>query len=344
MAGFIEGYDKNLQAIGEQLNGSTSIFINTGINIVALGMLLMVARRVYRVWGMNEPLDIYGMLRPIGFALLLKFYMVFMGAVDATLEVVNETVVGYVNGGKSSMITALVELDEDNSKSMDEKTAGKDLGKTPIEESPSNGFWDSITGGAEWIGAKFLAAIQYAIRWLAFILLIFGYVFLSTIRLLYLLILKLIGPIAIAFSAFEIFSDSWKGWLSNYINVSLWLPIANTFMFILLKLSNSMVDKTNMDEIQINMALIILYITGVFGFFKVPDLANLIISGGAGAIGSNAMGVSASPVSAVAAYMGSKAGSAGKAGVEMLKNTFGGNQSASNNNGRVTEQANQPLK
>ena len=339
MAGFIEGYDKNLQAIGEQLNGSTSIFINTGINIVALGMLLMVARRVYRVWGMNEPLDIYGMLRPIGFALLLKFYMVFMGAVDATLEVVNETVVGYVNGGKSSMITALVELDEDNSKSMDEKTVGKDLGKTPIEESPSNGFWDSITGGAEWIGAKFLAAIQYAIRWLAFILLIFGYVFLSTIRLLYLLILKLIGPIAIAFSAFEIFSDSWKGWLSNYINVSLWLPIANTFMFILLKLSNSMVD-----EIQINMALIILYITGVFGFFKVPDLANLIISGGAGAIGSNAMGVSASPVSAVAAYMGSKAGSAGKAGVELLKNTFGGNQSASNNNGRVTEQANQPLK
>ena len=105
-----------------------------------------------------------------------------------------------------------------------------------------------------------------------------------------------------------------------------------------------MVDKTNMDEIQINMALIILYITGVFGFFKVPDLANLIISGGAGAIGSNAMGVSASPVSAVAAYMGSKAGSAGKAGVELLINTFGGNQSASNNNGRVTEQANQPLK
>ena len=344
MAGFIEGYDKNLTAIGEQLNESTSIFINTGINIVALGMLLMVARRVYRVWGMNEPLDIYGMLRPIGFALLLKFYMVFMGAVDATLEVVNETVVGYVNGGKSSMITALVELDEDNSKSMDAKTAGKDLGKTPIEESPSNGFWDSIAGGAEWIGAKFLAAIQYAIRWLAFILLIFGYVFLSTIRLLYLLILKLIGPIAIAFSAFEIFSDSWKGWLSNYINVSLWLPIANTFMFILLKLSNSMVDKTNMDEIQINMALIILYITGVFGFFKVPDLANLIISGGAGAIGSNAMGVSASPVSAVAAYMGSKAGSAGKVGVELLKNTFGGNQSASNNNGRVTEQASQPLK
>ncbi len=150
MAGFIEGYDKNLQAIGEQLNGSTSIFINTGINIVALGMLLMVARRVYRVWGMNEPLDIYGMLRPIGFGLLLKFYLVFMGGVDATLELVNETVVGYVNGGKSSMIMALVELDENNAKSIDEKTEGKDLGKTPIEESPSNGFWDSITGGAEW--------------------------------------------------------------------------------------------------------------------------------------------------------------------------------------------------
>jgi type IV secretory pathway VirB6-like protein len=307
-------------------------------------MLLMVSRKVYRVWGMNEPLDIYGMLRPIGFGLLLKFYLIFMGAVDSTLQVVNETVIGYVNGGKSTMITALVELDEANAKSMDEKTEGKDLGKTPIEESPSNGFWDTVTGGGEWIAAKLLSAIQYAIRWLAFILLIFGYVFLSTIRLLYLLILKLIGPIAIAFSAFEIFSDSWKGWLSNYINVSLWLPIANTFMFILLKLSNSMVDKTNMDEIQINMALIILYITGVFGFFKVPDLANLIISGGAGAIGSNAMGVSASPVSAVAAYMGGKAGSAGRAGFDMLKNTFGGNQPESNNRGRVTEKANQPSK
>lgn len=344
MAGFIEGYDKNLQAIGEQLEGSTSIFINTGINIVSLGMLLMVARKVYRVWGMNEPLDIYSMLRPIGFGLLLKFYLVFMGAVDSTLQVVNETVIGYVNGGKSTMITALVELDEANAKSMDEKTEGKDLGKTPIEESPSNGFWDTVAGTGEWIGAKLLSAIQYAIRWLAFILLIFGYVFLSTIRLLYLLILKLIGPIAIAFSAFEIFSDSWKGWLSNYINVSLWLPIANTFMFILLKLSNSMVDKTQMDEIQINMALIILYITGVFGFFKVPDLANLIISGGVGAIGSNAMGVSASPISAVAAYMGGKAGSAGRAGFDMLKNTFGGKPSESKNMGRVTEQANQPTK
>jgi hypothetical protein len=115
-------------------------------------------------------------------------------------------------------------------------------------------------------------------------------------------------------------------------------------MFILLKLSNSMVDKSNMDEIQINMALIILYITGVFGFFKVPDLANLIIAGGAGAMGSNAMGMSTSPISVVAAYLGGKAGSAGKAGLNMLQNAAGGNKSESNQNGRVTEQANQPTK
>ncbi len=37
MAGFIEGYDKNLQAIGEQIEGNSTIFISTALILLPWG-------------------------------------------------------------------------------------------------------------------------------------------------------------------------------------------------------------------------------------------------------------------------------------------------------------------
>src|SRR5207237_8231838 len=89
-----------------------------------------------------------------------------------------------------------------------------------------------------------------------------------------------------------------RHWLAQYINVFLWLPVANIFGSVMGKIQENMLK---IDIAQVNtwgetyfsntdMGYLIFMVIGIIGYFSVPSIANYImhVGGGGDAIGSKA--------------------------------------------------------
>lgn len=112
----------------------------------------------------------------------------------------------------------------------------------------------------------------------------------STIRTFYLIILAILGPIVFGLAVFDGFQSTLTVWLAKYINVFLWLPVANIFGAIIGKVQENML-KLDIAQLQsagdtffssTDTAYLIFLIIGIIGYFTVPTVANYIVNAGGG--------------------------------------------------------------
>jgi conjugative transposon TraJ protein len=114
----------------------------------------------------------------------------------------------------------------------------------------------------------------------------------NTVRTFYLVILAILGPLSLAFSAWRGLEDSFGHWLSRYLHVFLWLPVANIFGSLLAQIQQEMIK---LDIAQLSAtgqtsfgstdaAYLVFLLMGIVGYFTVPSITHFIIrSGGLGA-------------------------------------------------------------
>jgi conjugative transposon TraJ protein len=112
----------------------------------------------------------------------------------------------------------------------------------------------------------------------------------NTIRTFYLIILAILGPIVFGLAVFDGFQHTLTVWLAKYINVFLWLPIANIFGAIIGKVQENML-KLDISQVQnagdtffsaTDTAYLIFLIIGIIGYFTVPSVANYVVNAGGG--------------------------------------------------------------
>jgi conjugative transposon TraJ protein len=91
-------------------------------------------------------------------------------------------------------------------------------------------------------------------------------------------------------AVFDGFQHTLTVWLARYINIFLWLPVANIFGAIIGKIQEKML-KVDLSQIQWNgdtffsstdAAYLIFLIIGIVGYFTVPSVANYIVNAGGG--------------------------------------------------------------
>src|SRR5699024_5719893 len=112
----------------------------------------------------------------------------------------------------------------------------------------------------------------------------------DTIRTFFLIVLSILGPIAFAISVWDGFQSTLTQWLTRYISVYLWLPIADMFSSMLAKIQTLIIerdidmlaDPTYIPDTS-NTVYVIFMIIGIVGYFTVPTVAGWVIqAGGAG--------------------------------------------------------------
>jgi conjugative transposon TraJ protein len=112
----------------------------------------------------------------------------------------------------------------------------------------------------------------------------------NTIRTFYLIILAILGPLVFGIAVFDGFQHTLTVWVARYLNVFLWLPVANIFGGVLGKIQENML-KVDLHQIATNgdtffsttdTAYLIFLIIGIIGYFTVPSVANYIIHAGGG--------------------------------------------------------------
>jgi conjugative transposon TraJ protein len=106
-------------------------------------------------------------------------------------------------------------------------------------------------------------------------------------------VLAILGPLVFGISVFDGFQHTLTVWMARYINIFLWLPVANIFGSIIGKIQEKMLS-LDIQQVQdfgdtffssTDMAYLIFMIIGIVGYFTVPSVANYIVHAG----GSNAM-------------------------------------------------------
>jgi conjugative transposon TraJ protein len=104
------------------------------------------------------------------------------------------------------------------------------------------------------------------------------------------IVLAILGPLVFGIAVFDGFQHTLTVWIARYLNIFLWLPVANIFGGIMGKIQENML-KEDLQQIASNgdtffsttdTAYLIFMIIGIIGYFTVPSVANYIVHAGGG--------------------------------------------------------------
>src|SRR5690606_19834250 len=122
------------------------------------------------------------------------------------------------------------------------------------DDAESEGFIAGLGNDIKFEMAKASYSFRSSVKeWLSEVLRIMfesAALCINTLRTFQLLVLAILGPLVFGISIFDGFQHTLTVWLARYINVFLWLPVANIFGSILGKIQENMlrIDLAQIDE------------------------------------------------------------------------------------------------
>lgn len=293
--------------------------IGVAKGLAGLGALFYVAYRVWQALARAEPIDVFPLLRPFAIGLCILF---FPTIVLGTINMVMSPIVKGAHTVMESQITDVQQLQQEKDKlEYDARVREGKAWMVDNEEWDKRmeelGIWDTPEIVGMWMERAWYDMKQWfrqLIRDFFELLFHAAALAIDTIRTFFLVVLSILGPIAFAFSVYDGFHATLTQWISRYISVYLWLPVADLFSAILSKIQALMLQM-DIDALRdpsyvpdgSNGMYIIFLIMGIIGYFTIPTVSNWIIqSGGMGSAnkGVNTLGTKA------AGYAGGLAGSA----------------------------------
>jgi conjugative transposon TraJ protein len=304
IASDIHGLQAVLDTIYEQMLPLCSSLIGVGRGIAGFAALFYIAYRVWRHIANAEPIDFYPLFRPfvIGFAIFIF-----------------PSVITLINGIMQPTVSATSGMVQDSDKAIavllqqkQQAIQNSDFWKMYVGPDGSGNFdkWYQYNNpGADPDDLNFLSragqGIQFAMakmsynlrntikEWMSEVLQVVyeaAALCINTIRTFYLIVLAILGPLVFALSVFDGLHHTLTVWVARYINIFLWLPVANLFGSILGKIQQNMIQ-LDINQVQANgdtyfsstdTGYLIFLIIGIIGYFTVPSVANYIVNAGGG--------------------------------------------------------------
>lgn len=266
--------------------------------IAGLGALFYVALKVWQALSRAEPIDVFPLLRPFAIGICIMFFpTIVLGTINAVLS----PVVKGTNAMLENQVLDLNKLQEQ--KDLLEREAMLRNPETAYLVSDEE--FDKKLEELGWSPSDLVAisgmymergmydlkkSIRDWFRELLEVLFQASALVIDTIRTFFLIVLSILGPIAFAISVWDGFQSTLTQWLTRYISVYLWLPIADMFSSMLAKIQSLIIerdidmlaDPTYIPDTS-NTVYIIFMLIGIVGYFTVPTVAGWVIqAGGAG--------------------------------------------------------------
>lgn len=221
-----------------------------------LGALWFIALRVWRNIAHAEPVDLYGLLRPFVLGFCIAVFPSVIDLINGILQpIVKGTAV--LQSGTTDAMRAYFKQQEQNAMGMD------------------------LINPLNWIREALRELLELLFQGVALVI--------SVIRTFYLIVLAIIGPIVFGLSIYDGFQHLITVWLARYVNVFLWLPVANIFGAIIARLQQLMMVGSGV-QVPIpgqaftvsDWAYMIFLLIGIVGYCTVPSVANYIVNAGGG--------------------------------------------------------------
>ena len=305
IAGELNGMQPVLDRVYEDMLPLCSRLIDVARGIAGFGALWYIASRVWRQIASAEPVDFYPLLRPFALGLCVILFPVVIGIMNGLLKP-TVTATGAMVTDSNKAIDRLLKLKEaaiKKSKNWQMYVGESGNGdsdkwykythpKDPDRDNES--FLDGLGNDMQFWMEKQSYNLRYSIKsWLKEVLEVLyaaASLCINTIRTFFLIVLAILGPLVFGFSVYDGFQQTLTVWLARYINIFLWLPIANIFGSILGKIQENMI-KVDLSQIEqqgdtffssTDTAYLVFLIIGIVGYFSVPNVANYVVHAGGG--------------------------------------------------------------
>jgi len=294
----LQGLQVTLDNVYNVMITKCGALIGVASGIAGFGSLLYIG---YRVWGhlaRVEPIDFYPLLRPFAIGIIVS-PIVYPGIIGAMKGVLEPTVTGTAAlvDDSNKAIASLLQQKQDALKQSAEwqmfvgPAGSGDVSKwEQLSGEADSGFMSGVSNRVKFEMAKASYNLKNSVKvWLSEILQALfeaAALCINTIRTFYLILLAIFGPLVFGLSVFDGFRHLVANWFARYVNVFLWLPIANIFSSLIGQIEEQMI-KADIAQLQAtghtsfgetDAAYIVFLILAIVGYFTIPSFAGWIVN------------------------------------------------------------------
>jgi conjugative transposon TraJ protein len=296
----LQGMQPVLDNVYDQMIPMCSNLIDAARGMAGFAALWYIASRVWRQIAQAEPLDFYPLLRPFALGMAIMMFPMVISLMNGIMQPIVSATGSMVKNSDNS-IALLLKQKQDaikNSSSYqmyvgDDGNGDRDKWYKythPDDQNDQNeGVMSSLGNDVKFWMDKDMYNFKNNIKqWMSEILQVLyaaAILCINTLRTFYLIVLAILGPLVFGFAVFDGLHHSLQQWIARYINIFLWLPIANIFGSIIGQVQQQMI-RLDISQIQsagdtffspTNTCYLIFLCIGIVGYFSVPSVANYVI-------------------------------------------------------------------
>jgi len=300
LADDLQGMQPVLDNVYAQMIPLCSQLIGSAQGIAGFAALWYIGSRVWGQIARAEPLDFYPLLRPFALGMAVMLFPAVISLMNGVLQPVVSATGSMVQNSNTAIAQLLAQKEaaekQTNAYQMYEGKDGngdEDRWYQYTHPDDPNGNGNSGFSGIGQDIQFWMSKQSYAFRnsikeWLSEVLEVVyaaASLCINTIRTFFLIVLAILGPLVFGLSVFDGLHHSLHQWLARYINVFLWLPIANIFGSIIGQVQQNML-RLDIAQIQsqgdtffssTDTAYAIFLLIGIVGYFCVPTVANFVV-------------------------------------------------------------------
>jgi len=319
-----------------------SELIGVGRGIAGFAALWFIAARVWGHIARAESIDFYPLFKPFVVGWAIAFFPSVIALIGGVMQPVVDGTRNMVEKSDAAIAVLLAQKEEAVKNSdvyqmyvgpTGEGDRDKWYKYTHPDEDPEDEGWMEAVGNdirfaAAKFGYNFRNGIKEVLAEVLQLLFAAASLAVNTMRTFNLIILAILGPLVFGLSVFDGFGHTLKHWLARYINVFLWLPIANIFGALIGKIQENML-KIDIGQVaetgdtffsRTDLGYMIFLIIGILGYFSVPSIANQILwVGGGDSLTGRATGAAMAAGGVAGAVAGGVAGRAASGAGNILK-------------------------
>lgn len=340
IADSIGGLHAVLDQVYREMIPLCSGLIDVARGIAGFAALWYIASRVWRQLAAAEPIDFYPLLRPFALGLAIVLFPVVLAVFNGILQPTVLATRGMVADSDRTIKALLLRKEAELKKSTKWKLyVGEDGSGNRAEwykythpkdaDGSGQGWMESIGNDIRFWADRTDYKVRHSFKQFMSELLELVYqaaaLCINTLRTFFLIVMAILGPLVLGFAVFDGLQHTLSVWIARYINIFLWLPIANIFGAILGKIQQNMI-RLDISEVAAggdtffsatDMAYMIFLVIGIVGYFCVPTVANYVVHAGGGnsiLAKTNAMTIGAAGGMGSLVMMDAMAGKNAKAG------------------------------
>src|SRR3569833_484063 len=290
VAGDLHSLQGMLSQLYDQMIPLCSGMIGVARAISGCAALWYIAARIWKHLAAAEPVDVYPLLRPFAVGFCVAFFPLVLQLMNGILQPVVTATQNMVTNSNQAIERLLSDQPQaDSEQTPDELNSDPDKWyqyshSEGTGTSAGNPISDAFSGWSikNW-ARKFIYEVLNVLFQAAALSL-------DTIRTFKLIVLAILGPLCFGLSIFDGFQHTLKLWIARYVNVFMWLPVANNFGAIIARIQVNMllaIQSGNLGGNELgntSTAYLIFLLIGILGYFTVPGIANYIMNVGGHAL------------------------------------------------------------